>query len=123
MRYIHLNDDSYIIHTSQGVKTLNRKSFNFNKIKKLVKNGAAEEDILPLFATPELPDGIYQAYLGGEEKHYMCYSHITEGPEGVKELYYSLTSGAQVSKKPEDKFMGVYASKADLIADWPEYTI
>lgn len=123
MQYIHLNDDSYILHTTQGVKNLNRKSFNFNKIKRMIKKGAAEEDILPLLITPKLPEGIYQAYIVPEEQA-MYYMHIAEHPEeGVVNTSYSLAGEQKHFTVHSATFVGVYASKSDLIEDWPEYTI
>jgi len=123
MQYIHLNDDSYILHTSQGIKNLNRKSFNFNKIKRMINKGAAEEDILPLLVTPELPDGIYQAYIVPEE-HAMYYMHMTKHPqEGVVHTSYNLAGEQKHFTAHSATFVGVYASKADLVLDWPEYTI
>lgn len=121
MRYIHLNDDSYIIHTSKGLVTLTRKSFNFNKIKRMLKKGVEEEDIFPLLTTPPLTDGIYEAYLNTDEQ-YMCYLHTQETPKGVTQTYLSL-NGVQISKLDNDKFVGIYASKQDLLDDWPEYRI
>lgn len=123
MRYIHLNDDSYIIHMTKGMVTLNRKSFNFNKIKRMLRNDAAEGDILPLLTTPCLNDGIYQAYLIPKE-NIMFINHLVETPSGMETTTDWLSRSSDSKFDKDDiKFMGVYASKADLIADWPEYTI
>jgi hypothetical protein len=121
MQYIHLSNDSYILRTSQGMHTLERESFNFNKIKRLLSNNAEEEKILPLLQPPELPDGIYKAYIV-PSKNDMYFVHITKSDKSVNTNYYWL-NGEEAPDNLPSKFAGVYASKEDLILDWPEYTI
>jgi hypothetical protein len=122
MQYIHLSNDSYIIKTSKGAHTLTRESFNFNKVKRLLSNNAEESVVLPLLATPLLPDGIYKAYVvpSGNEMYYI---HFKETPnqELLKEC--KQLDGSDATSSEADKLVGVYASKEDLILDWPEYTI
>lgn len=122
MQYIHLSNDSYIIHTTKGTYTLTRESFNFNKVKRLLSNNVEEEKILPLLEPPVLPDGIYKAYVIPALSE-MYYMHITDIPgKGVVKTYKNL-SGNDIIGSELDKLVGVYASKEDLILDWPEYTI
>ncbi len=63
MQYIHLSDDSYILHTSEGITTLTRKTFNFHTIKRMINEGAEEDQIFPLLEPPELPDGLFELFL------------------------------------------------------------
>lgn len=120
MQYIHLNDDSYILHTSKGVATLNRKMFNFNKIKRLISNSAAEEKILPLLEPPKLPDGLYEAYLHQDT---MYIKHTCDTADDCKITWNKAGSKNLTDSVPDAKFMGVYTSEDELIADWPEYLL
>lgn len=122
MRYIHLNDDSYILHMSKGMITLTRKSFNFNRIKHLLKKGAEEVDILPLLIPPKLDDGIYQANLIVSQ-NIMYISHLKETADGLKLEHDYLGRDYVKFLKEDVKCLGVYTSKLDIITDWPEYTI
>lgn len=122
MQYIHLNDDSFVLRTSNGMSTLTRKSFNFNKIKRLLKKGAEEEKILPLLEPPKLPNGVFQAYLDLSKKCLM-YTNLYEKDGQVVHEFYLMDGTPYFFDPNNSKFMGVYASKADLISDWPEYAI
>lgn len=123
MRYIHLSSDSYILQTSKGPVTLTKKSFNFHKIKRLMQNNATEEEILPLLKIPKLPEGLFQAYVDNENKMY--YINIVETSSEILSQTFWL-NGNPAMLLPDSQnnvFMGVYASKQELIADWPEYAI
>lgn len=125
MRYIHLNSDSYIIHLSTGLVTLTTKSFNFHKIKKLIEAKASEEELLPLLVIPEMPNGLYEAYLY-PNKQQMAYLHVAL--DGDKTLYglqknQQITITDKVKKELNENFIGVYASLESLIDDWPEYLL
>lgn len=123
MQYIHLSDDSYIIHLPTGLVTLTRKSFNFYKIKKLIGAGITLEELTPLLVTPELPDGIYEAYLMPGTTD-MLYMHTST--DGEQKLI-TLRENKEVTLEKCDKkqlntgFIGIYASLEDLMDDWPEY--
>jgi len=121
MQYIHLNNDSYIIHTSQGAFTLTRESFNFNKVKRLLSNDAEEDKVLPLLTPPELPDGVFKAFLtySGEVMYILHYQE----EDGTITTTCQNFNGVNMAHSPDAKLMGIYASKEDLILDWPEYTI
>lgn len=121
MQHVKLSNDKYIIQTSKGMYTLTPCSFNFNKIKKLINYNASEEEILPLLKTPELPDGVYKAYLIPSQG-VMHIMHIKETPLDVIKLYTTM-DGTEINEPNDAKFVGIYASKQELIADWPEYTI
>lgn len=123
MRYIHLNNDSYVLYLSSGLKTVTRTSFNFHKIQKLISHGAEEQDILPLLEVPPLPNGIYKAY---EIDGKMVYTHTSE--HGICTTK-NLQTNRETSTHPEDdetldsNFVGVYASLEELMDDWPEYLL
>lgn len=119
MRYIHLNNDSYILYTSKGMVTLTTKSFNFHKIKNFLDKNVEEEEILPLLETPELPDGVFEAYLSKDNQ--MLYKHFSNDPKKQVRVLKLNDFGAD---SIEDlTFIGVYASKKDLMDDWPEYLL
>lgn len=128
MRYIHLNNDSYIIYLSTGIRTVTRTSFNFNKIKRLINNGANEAQILPLLKIPSLPNGIYEAYTEINKKtNRLVYLHTA--PDGVQKLQ-DFTTGYELTLSPSElilsddmNFVGVYASFEALTEDWPEYLL
>jgi hypothetical protein len=123
MRYIHLTNDSYILHLSTGLTTVTLKSFNFHKIKKLINKGAEEAEILPLLETPPLPDGIYEAYPVDSEHFYYLHTSKTGTQQlkrlGNDEVIIALAEEKKTELKPF--FAGVYASLEDLEEDWPEY--
>lgn len=128
MHYIQLTNDSYILNTSVGVHTLTIKSFNFSKIKKLINEGAKEEEILPLLLPPKINDGVYEAYLV-EELNVMIYKHYKD-PESKwlgddLEKYIGVLGKTAVADTYIDnaKFMGIYTSLDELEADWPEYAL
>lgn len=121
MQYIHLNDDSYILHTSEGMTTLNRKSFNFHRIKKLISEDAEEGEILSLLETPSLPDGLYELYLHPDSDT-MAIKHLKDGGSVT---WTNLNNENTIinTDNPFVEFIGVYASEQDIMADWPEYCL
>ena len=124
MQYIHMNDDTYIIQTTQGPKTLTRKSFNFTKIKRMIRNNAPEEDIFLLLEPPKLTNGIYQLFLI-PTCNQLYYQHFQDTEEGTIETYKTI-NGEGIDFVPDEmprKLLGVYTSVKEMIADWPEYTI
>ena len=122
MQHIHLNDDSYILHTSKGITTLSRRSFNFHKIKTLIKKGAEESDILPLLETPEMPNGIFELYRHPNSDT-LIIKHILNG--GISVEWTNLNNVNLVLSVDEAplEYMGVYVSEQDIMADWPEYLL
>ena len=126
MHYIHLSDNSYIVKTAMGLSTLDRKSFNFNKIKDLINKGSTETEILPLLKAPELPNGIYEAYLIPEEDKVAIKNTIeVEGHTTFSVFWLSEPQGNTVRhfKESKTKFLGVYSSMEEVTQDWPEYAL
>lgn len=126
MHYIQLHDNSYIIYTSKGLKTIGNKSFNFYKIKKLLEKGGTEEQLNKLLEVPALPNGVYEVYCIPEvDKLYYVHSYM--GKDDVltidKNWLIEDTDLFMLRhiNNNECKFVGVYASKEDIVADWPEY--
>jgi len=118
MRYIQLTNDSYVLYTPQGLKTITKKSFHYHKIQKLVRQGADADEILPLLESPLLLNGLYEAYLQDDK---MIYLHTEEnGIQKVVELMTNRLLGETLDETTAE-FMGVYASLDDLMEDWPEY--
>ena len=123
MQYIHLNDDSYILHTSKGMTTLNRKTFNFHTIKNLIKKGAEEAQILPLLETPKLPDGLFELFIHEEEDKPAVLSVKNTKSDGNP--VWGPLGGTGLCHPYEDDsdYLGMYACEADMISDWPEYCL
>lgn len=122
MQHIHLSDDSYILHTSKGMTTLTRKSFNFHKIKTLIKKGVDESEILPLLEIPDMPNGIFELYLHADSDT-LIIKHIRNG--GIFTEWKNLNN-ANILLNADAvplTFMGVYVSEKDIMADWPEYLL
>ena len=122
MQHVHLNDDSYVIHTSKGMSILNRKTFNFHTIKTLLKKGADEDTILPLLKTPSMPDGIFELYLH-QDTDTMLIRHILS--DGIRVEWSRLNNIDTYCADEENtrKFIGMYVSEQDIMADWPEYLL
>lgn len=121
MQYVKLDNNSYIVNLSTGMAHITRKSFNYNKIKRLIDKNAAEEDILPLLIPPETPNGVYEVYFNSESDilYYlqMKDSEIEISPKTIDGTTYYQADDIK------DVFLGVYASIEDIYADWPEYAI
>jgi hypothetical protein len=127
MQYIHLNDDSFIIQTSQGTHNVSRTSFNFNRLTKLIrKEDVIEKEILDLLVTPDLPDGVFQAYLY-KKLDQLVYQHIREVGTGVVSAFFNIKGENfpvdSKTFKSTYTFLGIYASKEEVLLDWPEYVI
>jgi len=122
MQHVHLNDDSYILHTSKGMTILNRKTFNFHRIKTLLKKGVEEETVLPLLVTPSMPNGIFELYLH-EDTDTMLIKHIINGGISTDWSKLNNTDNVRIPEVEELKFIGMYVSEQDIMADWPEYLL
>jgi hypothetical protein len=127
MQYIQLSDSSFILHTTKGAVTLNRTSFNFNKIKIMLDKGTLQEyNLLPLLEPPELPDGVFELYVPCTDRLY--YKQTREVNGVVKSHYYWVGDEREHDMVSDDisstaKFLGVYASVKDIMFDYPEYFI
>jgi len=120
MQHVRLTNDSYVLKTSQGLVTLTRKSFNFNKIAKLIQENAEEKDILPLLEPPENMTSLYEAYLY-KEVDKIFYIRVNEASTEIIDL----SSGEEVyvPRTEDTTFLGVYASIHGILEDWPEYAL
>lgn len=120
MRYTHLNNDSYIVYTPQGMRTITRESINFNKIKKSIQEEAPDEVIAELLKPTPLTNGIYKAYLLIDTiylKHISLHGEVT---------WQDLKGSPMVTYKefePKTTFLGVYTSIDEVIEDWAEYVL
>jgi hypothetical protein len=127
MQYIRLNDSSYILHTSKGAVTLNRTSFNFNKVKVMLDKGTLQEyNLLPLLEPPELPDGVFELYMPYTGRLYYKQTREVEGV--VKSHYYWVGDEYEHDMVSDEisgtaEFLGVYASIKDIMFDYPEHFI
>jgi hypothetical protein len=103
------------------MSTVSRKMLNFHRIKNLVGRHADEEEILPLLDPPALSDGLFELFLH-EETDTMCIKHWKEGSKPVYSTLNNPTTPISLSEG-NLKFIGVYASEKDIMADWPEYLL
>ncbi len=122
MHYVQLDDNSLIISTSNGSKTINRHTFNYNLIKSELKKSAKEKTILKLLIPPPTPDGVFLAYLTEGKiliKHKL--------PDSSSVNFFFLDSTDIFDEYPpaalERKYLGIYVSINDIRIDWPEYVI
>lgn len=117
MQYIKLSNDSFAIATNQGMYTLTRQSFNFNKLQRLLKEEVDEEKVLELLQPVDTKEGVYELFLTA--LNILYYVHYTGTDTQVKILSESTPDSC--TKK--HTLLGVYASKQDIIDDWPEYLL
>jgi hypothetical protein len=122
MQHIQLDNNSFILNINGTLTTITRKSFNFNKISKLLKEEAPEENIVPLLKTPDLSNGVYEIYIFPSTDA-IFYKHFTKGSTTPTTLTVlgNTKQHSSIPKDWENYFVGVYASEADIKADWPEY--
>lgn len=125
MQYIQLKKDTYIVQTSEGPKTIHPYMLNFNKVLRLLKQNAKEEDILALLDSTELHDGIYEAYYHKDSNN-IFYSFFAKEPKNLRDaaLISLKDNGIATDISKEDcEFLGVYASLQDIKLEWPEYSL
>jgi hypothetical protein len=122
MQYIKLSNDSFAIATSQGMYTLTRQSFNFNKLQRLLKEETDEETVLELLQPVDTKEGVYELFLTALDILY--YIHYVGTNTEVKILSDSSPDSPDCIVTPKvHKLLGVYTSKQDMIEDWPEYLL
>lgn len=126
MHYVKLVNNNVLLRTSEGVVTLTPRSFNFRKVLRLLDKGAEEEEVLPLLVTPKLPDGLFEVYVN-EEANYLILHNYVEKEGGTQEIttevFGTTESYRNLPKTKLTDLAGVYASKAAVIEDWPEYML
>lgn len=120
MTFIQLNEDSFIINISGTLHTITRKSLNFNKILRLLRNNGSEKEIQDLLKPVPLINGIYEAYLCPHTLSIVTF-HFNE--EGNREIYYMKPDSFHDIREEKLKFLGVYLKITDIMADWPEYSL
>ena len=125
MKYIETSDGKLHLNTLRGTAVVSNRSFNYHKIKKLLKKGAKGKEILPLLEQPAMPDGIYEAFLI-ENKNLMYYIHTTTtntgGPTSTVRCLNGDNHVSNVNAE-QGNFVGMYLSVKDILEDWPEYAL
>ncbi len=122
MQYVQTNKNEYVVHFSTGLVSLNKYSFNFHKILKLLKADAAEELILPLLKTPVLPNGCYYAY-EYPEKGFMTYTHVKNDGTTVAHYLNDTSNKTHPTQVLEENLVGVFASVEEIMDEYPEYLL
>jgi hypothetical protein len=122
MHYVQLNNDSVILSTSEGVFTLNRYCFNYNKIVTCLKHNTVEKELLPLLEKPDTPNGVFFAYLDELTNRILIEHRHNNQSTG---RYLNKTSSSSLERENIDnmEFLGVYLSEKDICKDYPEYAI
>ena len=122
MTYIQLKQGKYLLKTSIGPKVITPTSFNYNKILRLVDSDTEESKILTLLETPDVSNGIYEAYLH-ETTNKLLYTYWS-GNKSDKETRWATEDTDFASNYlSESKYLGVYNSLESIQEDWPEYFI
>lgn len=123
MQYIQMKNETLILNTSKGSHQLNPRSFNYNKLKRLLAAGAEEVDVLPLLEPVDLPDGLYEAFLvPTTDELYYIHMRDSETQGCISNTHWATRKPKGVNAK-DKRLLGVYASLVDLKMDWPEYFI
>lgn len=126
MRFIKMSNGTYHITTSNGVFTINDRSFNYNAIVNLLKDKdveGKEDKVLTLLERPDTPNGVFEAYIS-EKKNKMYYIQSVDTYKRGPVSTARYINGGSISYADElgvSTFLGVYASIEDIINDWPEY--
>ena len=122
MKHIQLTDGSLILTTSTGVTTVTKYSFNYLKIKELVKaENPSQKKIEELLIPPECPNGIYNLYHYPKSDIMAIVHTLPDNTVTHKTLRGECLDGLDSNMKKEYK--GVYASFEDIIKDYPEYAL
>lgn len=119
LQYLLFKDRSITIILPSGPITIPHTTVNYRPILQLLQKAAPDEQILSLLNTPT-PDGIFSAYT---YKDTLYIQHIAADYSTV---YYMAGKGldhVSATIPSTAVFQGSYASKEDLISDWPEYLI
>jgi len=119
--YLKMNNGSLSINLSDSVTVLNPAAVNYNPILKSLEDNTATEESIKNLLNIEITDGLYYAidYNGSlllrriDPKTF----HVTYSTPDNKKILINVDA---INKLPS---MGTYASKKDLIADFPEYFI
>lgn len=123
MQYIQVTNETLILKTSKGSQQLSPRSFNYNKLKRLLEEGAEEEEVLPLLEPVDLPDGVFEAFLVPATNEFYYIHMVDSETEGcVSKTYWTSRNPEGVNAK-DKRLLGVYTSLGDLKMDWPEYFV
>lgn len=118
IKHILMADKSIILQLSTGPKTITPRSFNYNKIVKLLPT--TEEELLPLLQTPPLPNGIFYFYLDDHDKYWVTIIHKDTSNLLLRNSNFIHTRGFPTKHR---ELLGTYASIDDIKFDFPELFI
>ena len=114
-----MNNGSISITLSTGPITINANTLNYRPIKKLLESGKATEEQLTNLLSVSAPNGIFYALT---YKNWLYIQHID--PKTYQSNYFSTNEHSPVyTIKLPCTIEGAYASKEELLADFPEYFI
>ena len=108
LTYLKLKDDSVIINLPSGPHTINPYTVGYKQIIEALNSDIQLSEFLPLLL-PKLPNGIFYAYDVNNEL-------LVVVTTGIK-------SSTLTSLPSNAIFLGAYASKEDLLNDYPEYLL
>ena len=114
-----MNNGSICITLSTGPITINVNTLNYRPIKKLLELGDATEKQIKNLLSVSAPNGIFYALT---YKNWLYIQHID--PKTYQSSYFSTNEHSPVyTTKLSCIIEGAYASKEELLMDFPEYLI
>ena len=113
LKYIQTPDDTLTIMMPTGPIVVTRHSFNYKKIVNLLPSIDLSE-LEPLLTAPDLPNGVFHAYLMDEK---ISAIHYTDSQWEI------VLNGKVDYWQDNGTFLGVYVSTDDIVQDYPEYFI
>ena len=115
LTYLKLKDDSVVINLPSGPHTINPYTVGYKQIIKALTSDTQLSEFLPLLS-PKLPNGIFYAYDVNNE---LLVVVTTGESKSIKYL-----GGNSLASLPSNAvFLGAYASREDLLDDYPEYLL
>ena len=115
LTYLKLKDDSVVINLPSGPHTINPYTVGYKQIIEALNSDIQLSEFLPLLS-PKLPNGIFYAYDVNNE---LLVVVTTGESKSIKYL-----GGNSLASLPSNAiFLGAYASKEDLLDDYPEYLL
>ena len=110
-------DGKLLYQTSTGPKFFTNRSFGYHQL--LLTPILTEEELLSITATPPLPNGLFELYIGDT----LFIANIN----GANSKYYYLNKASLISINSfiinSLKFLGIFASMQDIKNAYPEYFI
>ena len=116
VNFLKMNDDSIVLLLSSGPTTINKDTINYRPICNLLQQSSTTEEEITKLLNVLPTNGIFKAFAS---PYYFSYTHIDKDFKVHGEVLYN----PKKLDTPNTEFKGSYASKEDMIADFPEFFI